>query len=213
MPPAIRKRDLLTGALALAVAPPALAASKPMILTMLGDSITAGFGLPSGDALPAQLEAELHRRGVKVKVRAAGVSGDTSADGLARTDFSVKSDTDLCFVFLGANDLLQGVDPKTTRANLQAILAKLKARHIPAMLAGMRAPPVIGAGYAHDFDAIFPDAAHAAGVPYFPDLLGGVMSRSPLNQADGIHPNPQGVKIIVARLAPAVASALKSRPR
>jgi acyl-CoA thioesterase-1 len=108
---------------------------------------------------------------------------------------------------------LQGIDPRTTRANLEAILARLKARHIPAMLAGMRAPPVIGASYAHDFDAVFPDAAHAAGVAYFPDLLGAVMSHSALNQADGIHPNPEGVKMIVARLAPAVAAALKSRPR
>ena len=211
----ISKRDLLTGALALGLAPPALAAArnKTLILTMLGDSITAGFGLPSGEAMPAQLQLELVRLGVKVKVRSAGVSGDTSADGLARTDFSVKSDTDLCFVFLGANDLLQGIEPRTTRANLGAILAKLKARHIPAMLAGMRAPTVIGAGYAQDFDAVFPDAAHAAGVPYFPDLLNGVMSHSALNQADGIHPNPQGVKIIVSRLAPAIAAALKSRPR
>jgi acyl-CoA thioesterase-1 len=212
MPLVIHRRALLIAAGALILSGPAAAApDKPMIITMLGDSITAGYGLPAGDALPARLQAELIRLGLKVRVRPAGVSGDTSADGLARTDFSVKSDTDLCLVFLGANDLLQGIDPNITRANLEAILAKLKARGIAAMLIGLKAPPTIGAGYARDFDAVFPAAARASGVRLYPDLLAGVMFQPGLNQGDGIHPNAQGVKIVVARLAPAVAAALKSR--
>ena len=196
---------------ALAAAPGASAQSKTVILTMLGDSITAGLGLPASLALPAQLQSELSRLGLPATVRGAGVSGDTTADGLARTDFSVKSDTSLCLVFLGANDLLQGVDPKVTRRTLDAILARLKARRIPAMMAGLKAPTAIGAGYAHDFDAVFPEAARAAGVAYFPDLLAGVLGDRALSQADGIHPNAQGVCILARRLAPAVAAALKSR--
>jgi acyl-CoA thioesterase I len=213
MPLAIPRRALLTGMGAVALSTPALAAAPDgtRIVTMLGDSITAGYGLPAGAALPAQLQAQLVRLGLKVQVRAAGVSGDTTADGLARTDFSVKGDTDLCLVFLGANDLLQGIDPKATRANLEAILGKLKARHIPALLIGLKAPHAIGAGYARDFDAIFPEAAHAAGARLYPDLLAGVLFDAALNQGDGIHPNAQGVKIIVGKLAPAVAAALRSR--
>jgi acyl-CoA thioesterase-1 len=210
---AIPRRAVLMGAGALAVGAPVFAATpdKTMIVTMLGDSVTAGFGLPAADALPAQLQAALTAMGLKAHVRAAGVSGDTTADGLARTDFSVKGDTDLCLVFLGANDLLQGIDPKATRANLEAILGKLKARHIPALLIGLKAPHAIGAGYARDFDAVFPEAAHAAGARLYPDLLAGVLFDAALNQGDGIHPNAQGVKIIVGKLAPAVAAALRSR--
>jgi len=217
MPLVIHRRALLIAAgaqtlEALTLGHPAAAApGKTMIVTMLGDSITAGFGLPAGDALPAQLQAALTRLGLKVHVRPAGVSGDTSADGLARADFSVKSDTNLCLVFLGANDLLQGIDPEITRANLQAILGKLKARRIPAILIGLKAPPTIGAGYARDFDAVFPAAARASGVRLYADLLAGVMFQPELNQGDGIHPNAQGVKIVAAKLAPAVAAALKSR--
>jgi acyl-CoA thioesterase-1 len=212
MPLVIHRRALLIAAGVLTLGGSAAAArDKSMIITILGDSITAGYGLPAGDALPAQLQAALTRMGIKVRVRPAGVSGDTSADGLARADFSVKNDTDLCLVFLGANDLLQGIDPKITRANLQAILGKLKARGVPAMLIGLKAPPTIGAGYARDFDALFLAAARASGVRLYPDLLAGVMFQPGLNQGDGIHPNAQGVKIVVARLAPAVAAALKSR--
>jgi acyl-CoA thioesterase-1 len=177
---------------------------------MLGDSITAGYGLPAGAALPAQLQAELIRRGQKVQVRPAGVSGDTTADGLARADFSVKADTALCIVALGGNDMLQGVDPQAMRANLQGILAKLKARRIPALLLGLKAPPAMGAGYAREFDAVFPALARADRVPLYPNLLDGVMLDSALNQPDGVHPNPRGVKIIAGKLAPVVAAALKS---
>ncbi|RYG09812.1 MAG: arylesterase, partial [Caulobacteraceae bacterium] len=109
------------------------------IITMLGDSITAGYGLAAADALPAQLEIALQALGLSVRVRSAGVSGDTTAGGLARVDFSVQDDTDLCIVALGGNDMLQGVDPSATRHNLDQIIRRLKARDIPILLAGMRA--------------------------------------------------------------------------
>jgi acyl-CoA thioesterase-1 len=181
-----------------------------LVVTLLGDSLTAGYGLPAADAIPARLQAALRQRGLKVAVRPAGVSGDTSADGLARVDFSVKPDTDLCLVMLGGNDLLQGVEPRTLKANLDGIVTRLKARHIPAMLVGIKAPPAMGADYAREFDAVVPDLARTDQTPAFPDLLGKVALDRTLNQGDGIHPNPQGVKQVVARLAPAVAAALET---
>jgi acyl-CoA thioesterase-1 len=182
-----------------------------LVVTMLGDSLTAGYGLNARDAIPARLEAALKAGGLKVKVRPAGVSGDTSADGLARVDFSVRPDTDLCLVVLGGNDLLQGREPKQMKANLDGILKKLQARRIPALLIGVKAPPAMGEDYAREFDAVVPDLAKADDVPAFPDLLGKVALDRSLNQGDGIHPNPQGVGQVVARLAPAVAAELKSR--
>jgi acyl-CoA thioesterase-1 len=203
---------LLTGSLALwAGGARGAQPGREPVITMLGDSLTAGYGLAAAAALPAQLQEALARIGVKAQVRAAGVSGDTSADGLARVDFSVKADTDLCIVALGGNDLLQGIDPAAMRANLTAILARLKARHIPALLVGVRAPQAIGAGYAREFDAVFADAGKAQGAPVFADLLGEVALDRTLNQSDGVHPNARGVKIVAARLAPAVAAALRSR--
>ena len=185
------------------------AAPGPRIVILLGDSITAGYGLAQKDALPAQLELALRRLGVDVQVHGAGVSGDTTADGLARVDFSVRADAALCLVELGGNDLLQGADPVQTRANLTAILARLKARHIKAALTGMRAPVQIGASFAHDFNAAFPAAAEAGHAPLYPFLLEGVAGNPALLQADHIHPNPAGVKIIAAKLAPFVAKNLK----
>jgi acyl-CoA thioesterase-1 len=185
------------------------AAPAPKIVILLGDSITAGYGLAQKDALPAQLELALRRLGVDVQVHGAGVSGDTTGDGLARVDFSVRADAALCLVELGGNDLLQGADPAQTRANLIAILGRLKARHIKAALTGMRAPVQIGASYAHDFNAAFPAAAAAGHVALYPFLLEGVAGNAALLQGDHIHPNPAGVKIIAARLAPFVAKCLK----
>jgi acyl-CoA thioesterase-1 len=202
---------LVAGAASLGGAAQAREPDGTLIVTMLGDSLTAGYGLRAADAIPARLQEALTARGLKVKVRPAGVSGDTSADGLARVDFSVKPDTDLCLVALGGNDLLQGVEPKAMKANLGGILMKLKARHIPAMLAGIKAPPAMGADYAREFDAVAPELGAAEHVPAFPDLLGQVALDRSLNQGDGIHPNPQGVRQVVARLAPAVAAALEIR--
>jgi acyl-CoA thioesterase-1 len=211
----IPRRTLLAAAGALGIGGGALGAAPGggKVVTILGDSITAGYGLPAGTALPAQLGLELARLGGAAQVRPSGVSGDTTADGLARVDFSVKPDTALCIVALGGNDLLQGVDPKAMRANLEGILARLKARHIPVLLLGLTAPAAMGAGYARDFDAVFPALARADHVPLYPNLLAGVMLDSSLNQPDGVHPNARGVKIIAARLAPTVIAALKALPR
>jgi acyl-CoA thioesterase-1 len=178
---------------------------------VLGDSITAGLGLRAADALPAQLGAALARLGVMAQVRGAGVSGDTTADGLARVDFSVQADTDVCLVALGGNDLLQGRDPDAVRADLTAIVRRLKARRIGVVLAGLRAPPARSASYAKTFDAVFPAVARTERVALYPFLLDGVALDPRLNQKDAIHPNPAGVRIIAQRLAPALAKALKAR--
>ena len=205
------RRALLTGIAASAAAAPfaVSAAARKRVVTILGDSITAGLGLAAAAALPAQLALALARLRTPVVVRGAGVSGDTTEDGLGRLDFSVQADTDVCLVALGGNDLLQGLDPKTTRANLEAIVGRLKARRIGVVLAGMTAPRAVGAGYAKDFGAVFPAVAGAARIPLYPDLLAGVGPA--LRQADGIHPNASGVKIIATGLAPVVSKALKAR--
>lgn len=206
-------RRAFSGLLLAAAASPVLAQGKPRVVTMLGDSITAGYGLPSRDALPARLEAQLGKLAPGTRVRAAGVSGDTTAGGLARVDFSVQADTTLCLIALGGNDLLQGLDPKQTRANLDRIIQRLKARRIPVMLAGLTAPTAIGRSYARDFGALYPDLARKYAVPLYPNLLDGVVGARGLNQRDGIHPNATGVNIIAARLAPAVARALAAARR
>jgi acyl-CoA thioesterase-1 len=204
------RRSLLAGMLA-GAAGRALAAraKRAPVVTILGDSITAGLGLPQAQALPAQLQAALAKLGAPAVVRGAGVSGDTSAAGLARLDFSVQPDTELCVVALGGNDLLQGLDPKTTHANLDAIVRRLQARKVKVVLAGVRVPPVVGANYAREFDAIFPNLAKARHVALYPDLFAGISPT--LVQPDGIHPNAAGARIIAAGLAPVVAKALRSR--
>jgi acyl-CoA thioesterase-1 len=205
----ISRRALLAAGLA-ALPLPAFAARGPVV-TVLGDSITAGLGLPASAALPARLHAQLERLGVPNVVRGAGVSGDTTAGGAARVNFSVQPDTAVVVVALGANDLLRGLDPRTTRANLERILTRLKQRHMGVVLAGLKAPPEIGRGYARDFDAIFPDLARAYGAALYPNLLAGVARNRALNQPDGLHPNAQGVQVIVAGLAPVVARALRGQ--
>jgi acyl-CoA thioesterase-1 len=187
-------------------------AARGQVVTILGDSITAGLGLPAAAALPAQLHLALEKLGVPNVVRGAGVSGDTSQDGAARVDFSVQPDTQVVVVALGGNDLLQGVDTRTTRANLDKILTRLKQRHMGVVLCGLRAPPELGAGYARDFDAVFTGLARAHGVALFPDLLAGVARNPALNQGDAIHPNARGVQVIAGKLAPVVAKALAKRP-
>jgi acyl-CoA thioesterase-1 len=203
-------RRRLAAGLAILIAPPALAA-RPAVVTILGDSITAGYGLPASAALPAQLQLALARSGVTAVVRGAGVSGDTTAGGLARVNFSVQPDTTLCVVALGGNDLLQGLDPKATRANLDAIVKRLKARGVGVVLAGIAAPPAIGRAYAADFDAAFASVARSEHVAFYPDLLAGVGGDNALKQRDGIHPNAAGAAVIARRLAPLVARALRAR--
>jgi acyl-CoA thioesterase I len=205
----LSRRTLLVMGGALAATP--VLAAAPKTVTILGDSITAGYGLAAGDALPNQLSLALARLGAPARVRGAGVSGDTTADARARMDFSIQPDTDLCLIALGGNDLLQGVDPKVVKANLTAIVRWLKARRYKVLIAGMRAPPAIGAAYARDFDAVFAAVAKSQHAALYPYLLDGVGGDPRLNQSDHIHPNPAGVKIIAARLAPVVARALTAR--
>ena len=210
-PPYHSRRALLGAMAALPLTGPAAAAGRAPVITILGDSITAGYGLRAQDALPAQLQLALARIGVRAVVRGAGVSGDTTAGGLGRVDFSVQPDTTLCIVALGGNDLLQGLEPRSTRANLRGIVRRLKARRIRVLLCGLSAPYRLNAGYARDFNAVFPAVARAEDVPLYPDLLAGVELRRELNQGDGLHPNARGVKTITARLAPVVARALRRR--
>lgn len=206
----ISRRTLV--AAGLAALPVRAFAARGKVVTILGDSITAGYGLPQAASLPIQLHAALERLHVPNMVRGAGVSGDTTADGAGRMDFSIRPDTAVVVVALGGNDILQGVDPKITRANLDKILTRLKERHMGVVLAGLHAPREIGAGYARDFDAIYPSLAKAHGVTLYPDLLAGVGRNPALHQADAIHPNAKGVLIIAKRLAPVVARELAKRP-
>ena len=201
-----RRRFLLSLGLLTQIA----AAPKAPVVTVLGDSITAGLGLPAKDAMPAQLQAALGRLGASAVVRAAGVSGDTSGGGLARVGFSVAPDTKVCVVALGGNDLLQGVEPSQTRANLRGILQKLKARGVKVVLVGVGAPPSIGATYAREFNAVYPALAKEFGAPLYANILAGVRGDRALMQRDGIHPNAAGAKRIGEALAPIVARALKT---
>ena len=207
-PFSIARRVFLLALAAAALAGPAAAA--PKVVTILGDSITAGYGLRAADALPAQLQAALARQGIKAQVRGAGVSGDTSAGGAARVDFSVQPDTRVAVVALGGNDLLQGLDPQAMQANLTRIVRRLKARGMKVVLCGIRAPASLNASYAREFNAVFPRVARSEGVALYPDLLAGVELDRGLNQRDGLHPNPRGVRIIARSLAPVVARALRS---
>ena len=180
------------------------------MVTILGDSITAGLGLPENEAAPAQLQAALKAMGVEAMVRGAGVSGDTTAGGLARVDFSVQPDTRVCVVELGANDYLQSVEPREMQANLTAVVRRLKARGIQVVLAANNAPRSSSGAYGRAFDAVFPTVAREEHVALAGDLLVGVEDKIALKQADGLHPNAAGVKIIAARLATVVARVLKT---
>jgi acyl-CoA thioesterase-1 len=208
----VTRRACLAAAVLLAGARAARPAQVPAapVVTLLGDSITAGYGLAAAQALPAQLARALAQIGVAASVVGAGVSGDTTADGLARVGFSVRPGTRLCVVALGGNDLLQGLDPHAMAANLRGIVEKLKARRIGVVLAGLQAPAVIGAGYAREFDAVFAQVARAEAVVLYPDLLAGVYGHRDLIQADGLHPNAAGAAVIAHRLAPVVARALRA---
>ncbi len=191
-------------ALALTLAAPLAAWAAPARILMLGDSITAGYGLAPEDALPRQLQDRLRKDGFDATVLDAGVSGDTTAGGRSRLAWALGDKPTHVIIALGGNDLLRAIDPKDTRANLDAILAELKNRNIPTMLVGMMAPANLGRGYATEFDPIYPELAKKYGVKLYPFLLDGVALDAKLNQQDGIHPNPQGVKVIVDRLAPQV---------
>ena len=196
-------------------AAPASAAPSHVILAV-GDSLTAGYGLPQDQSFPAQLQAALKARGMEARVINAGVSGDTSRDGRARLDWvlsGLDAPPGLVILELGANDALRGLDPAETRANLAAILATLKARKLKVLLEGMKAPPNMGPRYARAFNGIYPALAKAFHVALDPFYLAGVAAEPGLNQADGMHPNARGVAVIVKRLAPDVARLLAARPK
>jgi acyl-CoA thioesterase-1 len=191
----------------------AQAGTQPIRILAFGASIVAGYGLGAADSLPAQLEQALKAHGVDATVIDAGVSGDTSAGGLARLDWSLADNPDLVIVDLGGNDALRAIDPKTTEANLDAIVSRLKAQKRGVLIAGMLAPPNLGADYAAAFNAVFPAVAARHDVTLYPFLLDGVVADPALNQADGIHPNAAGVKVIVERMLPFVLQAIQRLDR
>jgi acyl-CoA thioesterase-1 len=195
---------LVTAALAVAFAGTQAAGRVPVILDF-GDSLTAGYGLPAGQAFPARLEAWLHQQGIEARVVNAGVSGDTTAGGLARLDWALADKPDLVILALGANDALRGIDPATVRSNLDKMIQRIETSGAKVLLVGMLAPPNWGEEYKTEFDRIFPDLARAYGVPLYPFFLEGVAMKPELNQPDGLHPNERGVAVLVDRIAPVVA--------
>jgi len=200
---------LLGLVLALAAAP---AHAEPVIVA-LGDSITSGLGVAADEAYPALLEARLRRDGYAYRVVNAGVSGDTTAGGLRRVDWVLRAQPEIVILALGANDGLRGQSPKTTRANLEAIVARLTAAGARVLLAGMRMPPNYGEAFTRQFEAVFPAVARRANVALVPFLLDGVAADPRLNQADGLHPNAAGHRVIADRLWPHLAPLLKKTPR
>lgn len=179
-------------------------AEEPVRILVLGDSLTAGYGLADADAFPRRLEAALSEAGVAATTINAGVSGDTTAGGRARLDWALADKVDAAIVELGGNDGLRGLDPQETRSNLDAILTRLGEAKIPVLLAGMLAPPNLGREYGDAFNAVFPELARKHDVLFYPFFLEGVAGDPALNQGDGIHPNPEGVGVIVERILSAV---------
>ncbi|SMF78132.1 acyl-CoA thioesterase-1 [Tistlia consotensis] len=205
LPPIVRRlAALLVLPLLAAGTGASLAAEAPLRLMAFGDSLIHGYGLPDGETFPDQLQAALTAQGRAVTVINAGSSGDTSAAGLARLDWNLAEKPDAVILLLGANDALRGLDPAETRRNLEAMLAILERHKLPVLLAGMKAPPNLGAGYAGEFDAIYPALAKRHDLVFYPFFLEGVAAVPALNQDDGMHPNAQGVATIVKGILPKV---------
>ena len=190
-------------------ATPAMA-HTPQILA-LGDSLTAGFGLPADESFPARLEAALTAKGIAAHVINGGVSGDTTAGGVARLDWALADKPDIVVLELGANDALRGVDPGETRANLEKMIERIKAAGAKILLVGMRAPANLGEEYGREFERIYPELAKEHGIPLYPFFLDGVAMDPKLNQTDGLHPNERGVAAVVDRIAPYVAQLIGDR--
>jgi acyl-CoA thioesterase-1 len=189
----------------------ATASPKAPLIWAFGDSLTAGYGLPPEAGFTTKLQAALRRAGIAATVRNGGVAGDTAAQARARLRWGLRglgATPDLVIVELGANDMLRGLPVAQAKANLDAILTELQARHIPVLLAGMRAAPNLGPDYVSAFDGVYPALAKAHAIPRYPFFLDGVAGNPRLIQADGLHPNARGVDITVGRLLPSVRSAL-----
>ena len=202
---------ILVGIATLLPAGPSLA--KTFRIVGFGDSLMAGYQLGPGQSFPDQLQAELRKDGFDVAVANAGVSGDTTSDGLARLDWSIPDGTDMVLLELGSNDMLRGIDPMVTKKNLDQMIRKLKARKIGIVLMGMLAAPNLGAAYTSVFDAIYPALAKQNGIPLYPFFLDGVAGHPDLQLADGMHPNLQGVAKMVQSALPAIEDAIKSREK
>ena len=211
-----RVRALCTGLLLLCSGLPAPAAGPgaPLHIVAFGDSLTAGYMLPPDAAFPVVLEKALRAAGRPVEIANAGVSGDTATDGLARLDWSTPEGTDAVILELGANDMLRGLDPAVTRAALDGILAKLQARGVKVLVAGMVASPNLGRDYQARFDSIYPDLAKKYGAMLYPFFLDGMALDAALHIQDGLHPNRAGVERIVATMLPTVEKFLATvRPK
>jgi acyl-CoA thioesterase-1 len=199
--------------IAFLAAPATAEAGEAPVILALGDSLTAGYGLATEKDFPSQLEAALARNGVAARVLNAGVSGDTSAGGLARLDWLLADMPDMVIVELGANDGLRGLDPAVTRRNLDAIVTRIRAAGAVIVLTGMRAPPNLGSEYGASFAALYTDLAEKHGVAYYPFFLEGVAANPALNQEDGIHPTAEGIAVIVENILPVVTDALAEAGR
>ena len=201
----------LSALIALLLSTNAFAQSRPKLVVAFGDSLMAGYGLKPAEGFAPQLQAALKQQGVAARVHNAGVSGDTSAAGRRRLAWvlqSLKAKPDLVILELGANDMLRGLSPAQTRANLDAMLTELRRRRIPVLLTGMRAAPNMGRDYARQFESVYPALAKKHGVPLYPFFMAGVAANRPLLLGDGMHPNARGVRTIVQRILPMVRRAL-----
>jgi len=188
----------------LAVMPAAIATAAEARLMVLGDSLVAGYGLPPGQGFPEQLERELRAAGRDIAVLNAGVSGDTTAGGVARLDWSLADDPQAVIIVLGGNDMLRGLPPEAASANLERIITRLLARKIEVLLAGMMAPRNMGPAYVEAFDGIYPALAARHDIEFYPFFLDGVALEPALNLDDGLHPNAAGIAEITRRIMPSV---------
>lgn len=207
----MRANRKLAGTVALALILAAPATAAPVTIAALGDSLTQGYGLPAGQGFVPQMEAWLEEKGAEVTLINAGVSGDTTAGGLSRVDWTLTDDVDGMIVALGGNDMLRGTDPAVTRANLDAIVKAAHEKDVAVLLVGLSAPGNYGPAFKRDFDAIFPELAAKHGTLLFRNFMQGLAARSDMQgaardymQDDGIHPNARGVKLIVQSMGPKV---------
>lgn len=182
----------------------------PLEILLFGDSLAAGYGLEPEDALANQLEEDLSATGRSVTVHNGGVSGDTSAGGLSRLGWTLQGRPDLVIIVLGGNDAMRGLTPAQTEDNLDRLISELKSRNLKVLLTGMRAPPNLGADYAAAFEPMFARLAQKHRIALYPFILEGVAADPKLNQSDGIHPNAEGVTIIVDGLVPLIVDLLGS---